>query len=80
MEQYQMTDYRIVHNAQTGRYRIEQRRWWGWDFVLDPTGTHYVTFESLDEARGFACRALAGKPPANRRWKVISPCCEPPAA
>lgn len=76
-----MTDFRIVFNEQTGRYRVEQRRWWGWDFVRDPAGEGYLTFESLAGARRFVCGHLFGRPAANRRWRVVDPCCQaPPAA
>ena len=33
-----MTDYRIVFNVQTARYRIERRRLWGWTFVMTDDG------------------------------------------
>ena len=69
-----MSDCRIVFNEQTGRYRIESRRWWGWSFVLDPSGEHYATFERYEDARRFVCDQLRPKRVSQRRWRVVDLC------
>ena len=71
-----MSDYRIVFNEQTGRYRVERRSWWSWDFVYDASGEGYATFDSLQQAREFVCREHGKAAPAHRRWRVVDPCCE----
>ena len=74
MEQYQMSDYRIVYNEQTGRYRIDRRGWLGWSFVMSPSGDDYASFDSYHEACRFACKLQVQGMDRHRRWKIIGPC------
>lgn len=69
-----MSECRIVFNDQTGFYRVERRRWWGWSFVLDSTGEHYVSFGCFEDAREFVCKQLQRRNSSHRRWKVIGIC------
>ena len=69
-----MTDYRIVFNEETRRYRVERRRWWGWNFLMDAAGEDYATFADFDSARRFACAQSGQRQTAPRRWKVVGIC------
>lgn len=69
-----MSDYRVVFNEHSGRYRVERRYWWGWGFVMDPSGKDYATFEHCRDARRFICERQTGKPGAPRRWRVVGDC------
>ncbi len=65
--------YRIVHNEQTGSYRVERRGVFGWSFVMDPNRNDYRAFDSFESA----CRWIqrkSGPDNATRRWKVVSDC------
>ena len=66
--------YRIVHNEQTGLYRIEKRGWLGWNFVSDPKTSDYLGFRHLDDARSWICERTQSKDEATRRWKVVQDC------
>ena len=73
----EMTDYRIVFNVQTARYRIERRRLWGWTFVMTDDGRDYLGFDRYVDAREHLCRRLRRSDDAQRRWRVVDPCgCE----
>jgi len=67
-------DWRIVYNEQTRRYRIETRRWWGWDFVPDDASDAYRSFTEFEAARRWACRHLGGQTQRSRRWRVVDVC------
>lgn len=69
-----MTDYHIVFNEETARYRVERRRWWGWGFLTDASGENYATFNDFDGARRFACQQSGRFPEARRRWRIIGIC------
>jgi hypothetical protein len=69
-----MSDYRIVINEQTRQYRVERRRWWGWGFVMDASGTDYATFARYEDARGFVCKRLQADNRPHRRWQVVDAC------
>ena len=77
MEQYQMSDYRIVYNEQTDLYRVERRGWAGWSFVMDKTVGDYATFRSCQAAKRFICRRQRGRPASSRRWQVVDGCRRP---
>jgi hypothetical protein len=66
--------YRIVHNEQTGDYRVEKRGLLGWSFVYDPQSSDYLTFTDRQAASAWvrqkACRGTG----AARRWKVVADC------
>lgn len=69
-----MKMYRIVHNEQTGAYRVERRGLFGWGFVTDPQSGDYLAFADLDAARSWVrIRQHPGKA-GWRRWKVVSDC------
>ena len=72
-----MSDYRIVFNDHSGKYRVERRGWLGWQFVMHPDGRDYLTFDDHDAARRHVCAARQSRAPArdNRRWRVIDSCC-----
>ena len=74
-----MSGFRIVFNEQTRRYRIEQRRWWGWDFVRDEAG-EYATFDDCEQARRHLCLELPARRGRFRRWRVLDLCHRPCAA
>lgn len=67
-------NWRVVYNAQTERYRIELRRWWGWDFVANQTTGAYVAFDDYAAAGDWACRRLVRKDRHSRRWRALSIC------
>jgi len=69
-----MTEYRIVFNERTGRYRVERRRWWGWGFVMDAAGEDYLSFADYRDAQCFVCRQRRPLSGEQRRWKVVDPC------
>lgn len=69
-----MSDYRIVFNEQTARYRVEKRGWTGWTFVTANRGCDYLTFDSYEAARRFVCGRQRPKPDSGRRWRVVDPC------
>ena len=71
-----MSDYRIVFNAQTARYRVERRRLWDWAFVMDELGEDYVTFDSYDDAQRFICARRSSESSPDRRWQVVDTCSE----
>jgi hypothetical protein len=72
-----MSEYRIVYNEQTERYRIEQRGWAGWTFVLDEAGAEYATFDSFEAARRFACVQQRRQKTHRRRWRIVDLCGTP---
>lgn len=67
-------NWRIVYNEQTKRYRIQCKRWWGFDFVLNPTTGAYLSFADCEAARNWACRNLKRNDQRQRRWRVMSAC------
>ena len=70
-----MSDYRVVLNEQTGLYRVERRRWWGWTFVMDPSGDEYLSFRRYRDAMCFVCRRRRQQQRRPyRRWKVVNFC------
>jgi hypothetical protein len=66
--------YRIVHNPQTGLYRIEKRGWFGWNFVTDPASGDYLGFPDLAAARAWICERTQTEDSPSRRWKVVQDC------
>lgn len=67
--------FRIVHNQQTNRYRVEKRGFFGWNFVADPSGGDYLSFTDAESARAWICRQTTRRDAdANRRWKVVTDC------
>jgi hypothetical protein len=71
-----MSEYRIVFNAQTRKFRIEQRRLWDWSFVMDDTGEQYATFDSYEAAQRVVCALRRTRINRNRRWQVVDTCCD----
>jgi hypothetical protein len=69
-----MSDYRIVFNKQTGRYRVEKRGWAGWSFVTAERGGDYLTFDSCEAARRFICARRRPRRDVGRRWQVVDLC------
>lgn len=67
-------NWRIVYNEQTLRYRIERRRWWGWDFVADEAVGSYLSFSDLAAAKRWGCRHLGQQSQRPRRWQVVDYC------
>ena len=67
-----MSEYRIVYNKQSGLFRVEQRRWWGWNFVMDESGEDYLSFADCRDAQRFVCRKQRQQ--GHRRWRVIGSC------
>jgi hypothetical protein len=67
-------NWRVVYNDQTQRYRLEIRRWWGWDFVADRGRGDYLSFDSYAAARNWGCRHLRPPRQPGRRWRVLSIC------
>lgn len=65
--------YRVVFNDQSGRYRIERKGWFGWNFVQDESGD-YLGFGTLEQARVWVSEHndCVGKGP--RRWRIVD-CC-----
>jgi hypothetical protein len=66
--------FRVVFNDQSGRYRVERKGWFGWNFVQDESG-QYVGFDTLEQARAWVrehqnCRGTGGP----RRWRIVD-CC-----
>ena len=66
--------YRIVHNEQTGSYRVEKRGLLGWAFVSDPQTGDYLGFEDADAARAWVRGKVHRDDKNTRRWKVVSDC------
>jgi len=66
--------YRIVHNEQTGSYRVEKRGLFGWAFVSDPKNGDYLGFEDADAARNWIRSKVSRNEHDNRRWKVVADC------
>lgn len=48
-----MRECRIAHNAALGQYRVEWRRWWGWQiaFYRGEWADYPWVFESLEGAQ-----------------------------
>lgn len=69
-----MSDYRIVYNEQTARYRVEKRGLMGWSFVTANRGGDYLTFDSCEAARRYICTRRRRLRDSGRRWKVVDPC------
>lgn len=65
--------YRIVHNEQTGSYRIEKRGLLGWTFIDDPQTDGYLGFDDVDAARAWI-QQRNKRQNGNRRWKVVADC------
>ena len=66
-------NWRIVVNDQSGRYRIETRHWWGWEFVTDEDG-QYLSFDDCEQAKRWACQHLRRRDPGYRRWRIVDWC------
>lgn len=66
--------YRIVHNEQTNKYRVEKRGLLGWAFVNDPQTGDYLGFDKVDEARRWVKNHIRRDNQSTRRWKVVSDC------
>lgn len=66
--------YRIVHNEQSGVYRIEKRGLLGWAFVSDQDTGDYLGFSDLHAARSWVCNATRTRHNESRRWKIIADC------
>jgi hypothetical protein len=67
--------YRIVHNPQTGAYRIEKKGLFGWNFVISKGHGEYLQFDALTAARDWirSQTARISRSP-NRRWQVVTDC------
>lgn len=74
-----MSDYRIVFNEHTGKYRVERRSLFGWQFVMDEGRADYLTFDSREAAQQYVCatRQVGAGRPSHRRWRVVDTCCAP---
>ncbi|MCB1802671.1 MAG: hypothetical protein KDI82_13350 [Gammaproteobacteria bacterium] len=74
-----MSDYRIVFNEHTEKYRVERRGLFGWQFVMDQSGTDYLTFDSRETAQQYVCatRQVGAGRQSQRRWQVVDTCCAP---
>ncbi|HOP17232.1 MAG: hypothetical protein H6956_00700 [Chromatiaceae bacterium] len=66
--------YRIVHNEQTGLYRVEKRGLFGWAFISDQRTGDYLGFADVESARAWIKSATKGKDSDSKRWKVVSDC------
>ena len=64
-------NWRIVYNKETRRYRIEQKRWWGWDFVVNASAGEYISFTDLADAKRWACHHLGQQRQTAQRWQVV---------
>jgi len=64
-------NWRIVYNNQTHRYRIEKKRWWGWDFVADDSAGDYISFSDLAAAKRWACQHLGQRIQRPCRWQIV---------
>ena len=60
-----MTDYRIVFNEETRRYRVERRRWWGWSFLMEAAGEDYATFADFERRELEMLNGAVGRITAN---------------
>jgi len=69
-----MSEYRIVFNEQSGRYRVERHGWAGWTFVTADSGEDYLTFDSYEAARRFVCARRRTGHDTGRRWRVVDLC------
>lgn len=66
--------YRIVHNEQTGAFRVEKRGLLGWAFVSDPQTGDYLGFEDADAARQWIRGKVRRDNDNTRRWQIVSDC------
>jgi hypothetical protein len=66
--------YRIVHNEQTGNYRVEKRGLLGWAFVSDPQTRDYLGFADAESARRWIRSKTRQNDNSARRWRVVSDC------
>ncbi len=66
--------YRIVHNEQTGAYRVEKRGLLGWSFVGDPQSSDYLTFVDRQAASAWVRQKTRRRADPTRRWKVVADC------
>ena len=66
--------YRIVHNEQTGAYRVEKHGFLGWSFVTDRASQDYLDFDSLEAARAWVKHRQPSRATDTRRWKVVADC------
>ncbi len=66
--------YRIVHNPQTGLYRIERRGLLGWAFVVHPETRDYLDFDDVEAARDWLCQHSRPGDQRARRWQVVHDC------
>lgn len=69
-----MSDYRIVYNEETERYRVEKRGLTGWHFLMNKQGDDYATFVEYEDARCFACRHRSKRSLIPRRWRILDMC------
>ena len=67
-------NWRVVYNDQTQRYRIESKRWWGWEFIVDADSDNYLSFSSCIEARNWVCQRMTAYERPARRWRVLTIC------
>jgi hypothetical protein len=65
--------YRRVHNERSGRFRVEKRGLFGWNFVTDPRSGDYLDFGERQQAHDWICdhTRTSGK---QRRWQVVRDC------
>lgn len=66
--------YRIVHNEQTGVFRVEKRGLLGWAFVSDPQTGDYLGFGDADAARQWVRDKVRRNNDNTRRWQIVSDC------
>jgi hypothetical protein len=62
---------RILYNEFSSRYRIERKRWWGWTFITEPSGFHYLGFDKLEQAEDWIERCYKKKNLPSRRWRQV---------
>lgn len=69
-----MSDFRIVHNPQTGEYRIERRGLFGWSFLMDRQRQEYLSFGDFEAARSHLCGLRRRDAQPHRRWRILDLC------
>lgn len=62
---------RIVYNEFSDQYRIERKRWWGWSFISEPGGVHYLAFDTLESAEDWLERCFKNQTRDSRRWRPV---------
>lgn len=62
---------RIVYNQYGEQYRIERKRWFGWGFISEPGGLHYLAFDTLEKAEDWVERCFKNRDRTSKRWRTV---------